>query len=67
MRLKLFIFIFINFIRDNAVLGKFEERALLTGVHVVCDVYCRGCNHIFYNIKLFNLGHKVIGWKYVFL
>ncbi|KAK7692349.1 hypothetical protein QCA50_003974 [Cerrena zonata] len=28
----------------NLKLGKKEDRALLTGVHTVADVYCLGCN-----------------------
>ncbi|KAI0675393.1 yippee-domain-containing protein [Trametes maxima] len=28
----------------NLKLGRREDRALLTGVHTVADVYCMGCN-----------------------
>lgn len=36
----------------NVSEGPSESRALLTGSHVVCDVFCNGCN-------------TLLGWKYV--
>ena len=35
----------------NYEMGISEEKEMLTGLHKVCDVYCRGC-------------HTEIGWKY---
>ncbi|KAL0488711.1 hypothetical protein AKO1_015860 [Acrasis kona] len=35
----------------NVSLGPNEERTLITGLHVVCDIYC-------------NLCHTILGWKY---
>ena len=36
---------------ENVILGPREERMLMTGLHTVCDVHCRGCS-------------EVVGWKY---
>lgn len=36
----------------NINTGAQEDRMLLSGLHTVCDIFCKGC---------FNL----IGWKYV--
>ncbi|CAL1706390.1 unnamed protein product [Somion occarium] len=36
----------------NIKAGRREDRPLLTGVHTVEDVYCKGCN-------------ERLGWKYV--
>ncbi len=36
----------------NVVLGKVEERTLITGVHIVADLYCSNC-------------FALAGWKYV--
>lgn len=36
----------------NVITGPDEERALITGLHVVCDLYCSCCKNI-------------VGWKYV--
>ena len=36
----------------NVICGTKEERLLLSGLHVVCDIFCKGCN-------------SLIGWKYV--
>ncbi|KAJ2837395.1 hypothetical protein J3B01_002160, partial [Coemansia erecta] len=36
----------------NERLGKDEDRLLMTGLHTVCDLYCRCCD-------------TVLGWKYV--
>lgn len=36
----------------NIHFGAIDSRKLLTGVHLVCDVFCRGCNCL-------------IGWKYI--
>ncbi|TFL04568.1 hypothetical protein BDV98DRAFT_524744 [Pterulicium gracile] len=35
---------FLIHIATNVRLGKKEDRALMTGVHSVADVYCLGCN-----------------------
>jgi len=35
----------------NVKSGPKEERLLLSGVHIVCDLFCRGCN-------------SEVGWKY---
>jgi len=35
----------------NTCSGPKEERLLLSGMHVVCDIFCKGCN-------------AVVGWKY---
>lgn len=36
----------------NTVLGKHEDRQLLTGLHVVADLKCKGCE-------------KSVGWSYI--
>ena len=36
----------------NVVVGKAEDRWLLTGLHTVCDVSCKRCR-------------KVVGWTYI--
>ncbi|PIA12856.1 yippee-domain-containing protein [Coemansia reversa NRRL 1564] len=36
----------------NEKLGEEENRQLMTGLHTVCDLYCRPCN-------------TRIGWKYI--
>lgn len=36
----------------NVVTGPSEERSLITGIHVVRDIYCTNC-------------HIILGWKYV--
>ncbi|KAJ2825940.1 hypothetical protein IWW50_002612 [Coemansia erecta] len=36
----------------NERLGEDEDRLLMTGLHTVCDLYCRCCN-------------VVLGWKYI--
>ena len=36
----------------NFVLGPKEERALMTGLHAVADIYCTACN-------------SRLGWKYI--
>lgn len=38
--------------RVNTIFGPKEERTLITGVHIVTDVFCSGCR-------------TLIGWKYV--
>lgn len=35
----------------NVVTGPSEERSLITGIHVVRDIYCTNC-------------HIILGWKY---
>jgi hypothetical protein len=35
----------------NISLGPNEERSLITGLHVVCDIYCNSCQ-------------TILGWKY---
>ncbi len=35
----------------NVSSGSREERILITGLHVVADVYCNAC-------------HAIVGWKY---
>ncbi|GKY90960.1 hypothetical protein MPSEU_000068800 [Mayamaea pseudoterrestris] len=35
----------------NVTLGPAEERMLITGRHVVCDLFCKRCNHL-------------VGWTY---
>lgn len=35
-------------------MGPFEDRMLLTGLHTICDLYCKNCN-------------AILGWKYVSL
>ena len=37
--------------RMNVTTGPSEERQLMTGVHVVCDIYCVNCK-------------AYVGWKY---
>lgn len=32
--------------------GPLEDRSLMTGLHLVCDLYCRRC-------------HSYVGWKYL--
>ncbi|KAJ2716941.1 hypothetical protein H4R19_000340 [Coemansia spiralis] len=36
----------------NERLGSSEDRLLMTGLHTVCDLYCRRCN-------------ALVGWKYL--
>jgi hypothetical protein len=36
----------------NVNQGPLEDRALSTGLHTVCDIYCKNCL-------------TVVGWKYV--
>lgn len=36
----------------NIITGPKEQRILLTGLHTVCDIFCKGCNNN-------------VGWKYV--
>lgn len=38
----------------NVTLGEKEERAMLTGMHTVVDIFCVGCG-------------SIVGWKYVSL
>lgn len=38
--------------RVNVCLGPKENRLLITGMHIVADIYCNCC-------------HQVLGWKYV--
>ncbi|RHZ70493.1 hypothetical protein Glove_271g74 [Diversispora epigaea] len=38
---------------ENVILGKNEDRTLITGVHTVKDISCVSCR-------------SVIGWKYVY-
>ena len=35
----------------NVTAGPLEERSLMTGLHVVCDIYCNSCE-------------TIVGWKY---
>lgn len=42
----------LGFIRININLGQNEDRMLLSGLHTVCDIFCKGCL-------------SLIGWKYV--
>ena len=35
----------------NVYFGPDEERMLVTGMHIVCDIHCIDC-------------HGVLGWKY---
>ncbi len=35
----------------NVKSGPREEKLLLSGLHVTCDLYCKGC-------------HSIIGWRY---
>jgi len=35
----------------NVTMGPLEERNLMTGLHVVCDIYCVNCK-------------SNVGWKY---
>eukprot|EP00698_Gefionella_okellyi_P022240 TRINITY_DN7341_c0_g1_i1.p1 TRINITY_DN7341_c0_g1~~TRINITY_DN7341_c0_g1_i1.p1 ORF type:complete len:112 (-),score=7.19 TRINITY_DN7341_c0_g1_i1:104-439(-) len=42
-------FLFENVV--NVAEGTAEERTLITGRHVVCDIYCKNC-------------FKVLGWTY---
>lgn len=39
-------------LRINIITGPQEQRVLLTGLHTVCDIFCKGCNNN-------------VGWKYV--
>ncbi|KAJ2784234.1 hypothetical protein H4R18_001222 [Coemansia javaensis] len=36
----------------NERLGGSEDRVLMTGLHTVCDLYCRRCD-------------EMVGWKYI--
>ena len=45
-------FFYLNFLRVNIITGPKEQRILLTGLHTVCDIFCKGCNNN-------------VGWKYV--
>ena len=36
----------------NVLPGPIEDRMMTTGLHTVCDIYCRAC-------------HQIVGWKYV--
>ncbi len=38
--------------RINVYLGAAQEKMLITGLHKVCDLYCKNCD-------------TLIGWKYV--
>eukprot|EP01016_Furgasonia_blochmanni_P031032 TRINITY_DN3212_c0_g1_i14.p3 TRINITY_DN3212_c0_g1~~TRINITY_DN3212_c0_g1_i14.p3 ORF type:complete len:105 (+),score=2.48 TRINITY_DN3212_c0_g1_i14:164-478(+) len=38
--------------RVNVSCGPVEERILISGLHLVCDIYCKSC-------------HTIVGWKYV--
>lgn len=38
--------------RINTTNGPSEDRILLSGIHTVCDIFCKGCN-------------SYVGWKYV--
>lgn len=40
------------FVSVNICSGPKEDKLLLSGLHVVCDLFCKSC-------------HSVIGWKYV--
>jgi Yippee zinc-binding/DNA-binding /Mis18, centromere assembly len=40
------------FNRVNVTLGKREHRSLITGMHVVADIFCTVCEN-------------AVGWKYV--
>lgn len=40
------------FFRVNITAGPSEERPLITGLHVVADIYCNVCQ-------------TILGWKYV--
>ena len=51
-------FLVIKIKSENVILGKFEERSLLTGIHVVCDVYCKGCIILFF--KILKCNYKAI-------
>ena len=42
--------------RVNIITGQKEQRILLTGLHTVCDIYCKGCNN--------NVGWKYVKFKY---
>ncbi len=46
-----FIFFYISF-RINICSGAKEDRVLLSGLHTVCDLFCKSC-------------HTILGWKYV--
>ncbi|KAM0683409.1 hypothetical protein MDAP_000974 [Mitosporidium daphniae] len=37
----------------NVHFGTAESRKLLTGIHIVCDVFCKGCD-------------SLLGWKYIY-
>ena len=41
-----------KYFRINCYLGPAEEKMLMTGMHKVCDLYCKNCD-------------TLIGWKYV--
>ncbi|XP_052199664.1 protein yippee-like isoform X2 [Diospyros lotus] len=36
----------------NVTVGEKEERAMMTGLHIVADIFCVGCG-------------SIVGWKYV--
>ena len=36
----------------NLSTGPSEQKTLMSGLHVVCDVFCKGCT-------------TIVGWKYV--
>jgi hypothetical protein len=45
------VFVLTLFISVNVTAGPNEERSLMTGLHVVCDIYCNSCE-------------TIVGWKY---
>lgn len=59
--------------RVNVCCGAKEERVLISGLHTVCDLFCKGIGIIWFfihnnNLFLLKLGcHTVLGWKYVIL
>jgi len=51
----------------NLTVGKKEDRALLTGVHTVADVFCNGCNERmgWYYLKASDQSQKYKEGKYL--
>ena len=41
-----------NYHRVNTTCGPKEDKLLLSGLHVICDLFCKNC-------------HTIVGWKYV--
>lgn len=43
---------FLNLHRENVTVGEKEQRMMMTGMHIVVDIFCVTCG-------------SIVGWKYV--